>query len=133
MDKLNLDKGSLKKFGITMGVAFLIIAGLILLKQKGGAEIIFIFCGLFFICAFVNPVILKPLYIFWMRLAFVLSWFNTRLILVIIFYLVFTPVGLIKRLFGSDSLERKIDKASLTYWKKKETLSLETSRYERQF
>lgn len=68
-----------------------------------------------------------------MRFALVLSWVNTRLILLIIFYLIFTPIGLAMRLFGIDLLERKSDKNKKSYWKKKEKKSFSRLDYERQF
>jgi hypothetical protein len=89
--------------------------------------------GLFFILAFIAPGLLKPIYIFWMRLAFVLSWINTRLILSIIFYLIFTPVGLGMRLFGVDLLDRKIEKNKDSYWINKEKKEFNARDYERQF
>jgi len=43
----------------------------------------------------------------------------TKLLLAIIFYLVFTPAGLIIRLLGKDPLRRSIDKDRDSYWEKK--------------
>jgi uncharacterized protein involved in cysteine biosynthesis len=68
-----------------------------------------------------------------MKLAFVLAWINTRLILWIIFYLVFTPIGLVMRLLGVDLLARKIEKNKDTYWIKKEKSGFEPKDYARQF
>ena len=79
------------------------------------------------------PVSLKPVYIFWMRLAFILAWINTRLILSILFYLIFTPIGIGMRLFGGDLLDKKIDKNKESYWIKKEKAAFKQSDYERQF
>ena len=53
-----------------------------------------------------------------------LGWINTRLILFIIFYLVFTPIGLVMRLFGVDLLDKKIDKNKNSYWRRKEKVEL---------
>lgn len=75
----------------------------------------------------------KSLYALWMKFALVLSWVNTRLILFFLFYLVFTPIGLILKLLGKDLLDRKINKADKTYWKKKEINELGSSSYEKQF
>ena len=98
MEKLNLDKKSLKSFGITMCIAFFIISGIIFIKK---GQITFTFAAisaLFLLVAFLRPGFLKPIYIFWMKLALVLSWINTRIILFVIFYLIFTPIGLCMRL-----------------------------------
>jgi len=64
--------------------------------------------------------ILKLLYSWWMKLAALLAWINTRLILTVLFFLVFTPVGIILRLLKNDPLERRFEKGSLSYWRRKE-------------
>lgn len=130
MEKISTDKKTLKKFGITMGIALLVISLLILLKARHSAVPALIISAVFFILAFLIPAILRPVYIIWMKLAFLLGWINTRVILIVIFYLLFTPIGLVMRLFGVDLLERKIDKGRDSYWKKREK---KVSDYERLF
>lgn len=133
MEKLNLDKRSLRKFGITMGAAFLAIALFILFKLRGATLPIFLTSAVFFMLAFISPNLLKPIYASWMRLAFTLNWITTRLILLIIFYLLFTPIGLIMRLSRIDLLDRKAANNRESYWKKKEKPNLNPLSYERQF
>jgi len=132
MDKLKLDKVTLKSFGLTMGVVFLALGGLFFFRQKHAIAVnsLIVSC-MFFTVGLVLPILLKPIYIIWMRFAFILGWINTRVILIILFYLVFTPLGLLMRLFRIDLLERK-DKGT-TYWKKKEKNGLNISNYERRF
>jgi hypothetical protein len=62
----------------------------------------------------------------------VLGWVNTRVILTLIFYLVFTPIGLVMRIFGKDILEAGPGKTKNTYWKKKDQ-SRGNPAYEQQF
>ncbi len=120
MEELKLDRKNLKKFGITMGTAFLVIALLVFWKRHSFPLPLSYISFAFFALAFTIPCSLKLLYIVWMKLAFVLSWVNTRIILVLLFYLLFTPISLVMRLFGSDLLERKIEKDKASYWHKKE-------------
>lgn len=132
MDKIKTDKAALKSFGSTMGVALLIFAGLFFFRHKYAPALnCLIVSGVFFAGRFAFPLWLKPVYILWMRLAFILGWVNTRIILVILFYLVFTPVGLIMRLFKADLLELREKRE--TYWKKKEKTEFNASSYERRF
>jgi len=133
MEKLNLDKDSLKKFGITMGIAFLVITVIIFMRHKGGISPVAAISAVFFALAFIAPGLLKYIYILWMKLALVLSWVNTRIILFIIFYLVFAPVGLVMRLFNADSLDRKIEKKRDSYWGIREKKVFNPLDYERQF
>jgi hypothetical protein len=48
-------------------------------------------------------------------IGFVVSW----LVLVVIYYGVMTPLGLVMRLFGYDPLKLKSEPAATTYWQKR--------------
>ena len=133
MEKTILDKDSLRKFGVTMGIAFLVITLLMLIRHRHSVVPASIISALFFLFAFLFPSVLKPVYVFWMKLAFVLGWINTRLILIIIFYILFTPVGLIMRLFRADLLDRKIERSKNSYWKRREKKAFNPADYERLF
>lgn len=133
MEELDLTKKNLKKFGITMGTVLFAVTIFIMIRHKHSILPTLALSVLFFLSALFIPNILKPLYMFWMRLAFILSWINTRLILIVIFYLIFTPMGLLIRLFRKDLLERKIYRHNSSYWKKKEEPVFDRSTYERQF
>lgn len=68
-----------------------------------------------------------------MKFALVLSWINTRLILILLFYFAFTPIGLIIKLLGKDLLDKKINRANDSYWRKKEKNEFGMATYEKQF
>lgn len=133
MDKLSYTRESLRKFGITMAAAFTVISLLIFLKHRHSAFPTGIISLVFLIFALALPQGLKPVYIFWMRLAVILSWINTRLILTVMFYLIFTPIGLCMRIFAADLLDKKISKGKDSYWIKKEAGEFDPKTYERQF
>jgi hypothetical protein len=133
MESLNFDKKTLKRFAVTMGVVFIGITVFILMKHRYIAKIPFTISAIFFLLAIFLPSILKPVYFIWMKLAFILGWVNTRVILIIVFYLIFTPVGLLMRLFGNDSLDLKIEKNRTSYWKKKIIKEFNPLDCERQF
>jgi len=44
----------------------------------------------------------------WMWLGHILGWINTRIILGVVFYLIVTPTGLIRRWLGKDPMGRKL-------------------------
>ena len=129
MERINSDLKSLRKFGMTMGIALLAVAVFIIMRRHDPQPALLI-ALIFFILGIAAPILLKPLYIAWMRFAYLLGWVNTRLLLAIIFYLVFTPIGLVMRLCGVDPLKRKINKKEKSYWEKRESTQLS---YERQF
>jgi multisubunit Na+/H+ antiporter MnhG subunit len=56
--------------------------------------------GIFLALAFTFPIALKYPHWAWMKLAHALGWINTRILLTILFYLLVTPVALIRRLLG---------------------------------
>ena len=57
----------------------------------------------------VAPRILAPAYRLWMKLAEVLAWINTRILLGVVFFGVVTPIGLVMRLLGRDPLRRQLE------------------------
>ncbi len=62
------------------------------------------------------PSLLSPLNRAWMKLAEVMHRFISPIVLGLIFFLVVTPFGLIRRTLGSDPLSRKWDSDSNSYW-----------------
>jgi hypothetical protein len=65
-----------------------------------------------------------------MRLAHVLEWVTSKIILSILFYIIVTPMALCIRLLHVDLLERK--KTQATYWKEKRG-EFDPLNYERRF
>ncbi len=112
----NHNKKEFRKFGITIGV-FLILVGLVLFLRRSDYAMTVGIIGIAF-CAFglILPVLLRPFYIIWMSFASVLGFIMTRVILSLVFYLIFTPVGLVLRLLRKDLLNRKIEPDKQSYW-----------------
>jgi hypothetical protein len=133
MKKEKSEKEQLRSFGITMGIAFLIITGLIALKHRHSLIPASVFSAFFFIAGLLIPAVLKPIHIFWMKLAHVLSWINTRLLLCVVFYVLFFPIGLIMKLFGFDPLDRKLERDRSSYWQERKKPGSGTNHYEKQF
>ncbi len=80
-----------------------------------------------------SPIILRPVFKLWLKVAHAVGWFNTQLLLSIVFLLVFIPTGLVMRLFRKDPMKRKM-LAEGTYWEPYELEGLkDKNRYERQF
>jgi hypothetical protein len=61
------------------------------------------------------PAVARRFHIIWMRVAFALGWVNSRILLSLMFYFVFTPYGIISRLAGRDPLNRRAAKGE-SYW-----------------
>jgi hypothetical protein len=132
MEPLASDKTTLRKFGITMAVVFLLIAGGILFRYHRISVTFSLLSSVFFLAALVAPALLAYVYIPWMRFAFVLAWINTRVILIIVYYLFFPLFALGTKLAGVDFLDRKIEKDRKSYWKKKERVPFTAESYKKQ-
>ena len=125
----------IRQFGFLVGIVLVAVGcwqlyrqiypiGRIVLWSIGG----FLFCG-----GLLWPQILKPFYVLWMLLAHMLSWINTRIILGVIFYLIFTPIALVMRIAHRDSLQRKINKNANSYWMQRTAPENIKEHFERQF
>jgi hypothetical protein len=117
---------------------FLVLPGLIgcyLLLWKGSENgWIWIIAGAVLAACRMIPPLFRAIYDLWIGFSIVLGYFVSRILLTIVFFLVITPTGLIMRALGKDPMERKLDPAATTYWRRKEQepdTSIE--RYEKQF
>ncbi|MFA5356539.1 MAG: SxtJ family membrane protein [Candidatus Omnitrophota bacterium] len=133
MKNIKPDRKSLKEFGITMGVVSFAIGAVIFIKHKHYSLPIAALSSAFLLSAFIYPKLLRPVYTIWMGFASILSWVNTRVILFLIFYLVFAPVGIIMRIIGNDLLNRRIDRKAVSYWQDADKTIFNQESYERQF
>lgn len=99
----------LRKFGLVVGAAFALIFGLLLpwVFSFGTPIWPFVVCAALVIPAVLAPKLLRPVQRGWMKLAEPIGRFNTKLILGLVFYLVFTPVGAIRRLIADPLVLRK--------------------------
>lgn len=80
----------------------------------------------------VRPGLLRPLFVAWMVLAFPIGWTVSLVMLAILYYGLFTPIGLVFRLVGRDALQRTRKPALETYWTPKPTPT-DPRRYFKQF
>ena len=127
------EKSDLRKFGITIGVILLIIAGFLFWKEKESFQILLTFGVTLCILGIVIPFILKPIYWVWMIFATILGWIMTRVILSLLFYIIVTPIGLIPRFFGKQFLELRWDKSKESYWNIRTNEHLKKENYQKQF
>src|SRR4051794_21239371 len=74
----------------------------------------------------------KSIYTFWIEAAEPIGFVFSTVLLALTFYLVFTPIGLLMRMFGRDSMGLKFDRGASSYWVKHEAVT-DPDRYFRQF
>ena len=122
----------IRSFGITMGIIFFIISGLLMYYNKESYKIIGIIGSMFIGLGLTIPVMLKPFYFVWMTFAAILGWVMTRVLLSLVFYLIITPIGLITRIIGEDFLALKKTESN-SYWNHRDSSEELKQDYERQF
>ena len=74
----------------------------------------------------------RPIYILWMRAVSPIGWTIWNVSMVVTFFLVLTPIGIVLRILGRDPLQREPDPDSTTYWIEQKS-SNELSGYFEQF
>lgn len=108
-----------RKFGFSLGLG-LNILGCILFYRHKGYFIWFSTTGsIVLIAAILYPKILVPLKKLLDRLIFIIGWLASTISLLIAFYLIFTPIGLLLRIFKKDLLQQNIDKKTHSYWSRR--------------
>ena len=105
-----LDRNDLRKFGITTGIIAGVLFGLILpfLFSHDWPVWPWILAGVFILWGLVLPEKLQRIYKIWMTIGAALGWINTRIILGILFFIIFTPIALILKILNKDAMTRKI-------------------------
>jgi hypothetical protein len=78
------------------------------------------------------PQIARPFFVVWYFIACCMGIVVGNLIFSLIFYLLFTPMGLLRRSFVRDSFSKGFDKTKSSYWQPVEK-SVDLKRYYRQF
>ena len=114
--KEELVVGSDKKFGYVFAALFFLIGISSLLISAKIRALFFMLSVSFLAAALLNPSALHPLNKLWMRFGLLLNKVVSPLVLAVLFFLVFTPLGLALRLFGKDVLNLKIQKNIKSYW-----------------
>jgi len=134
MDKSKFNnKKEWRNFGIGVSIILSVIAVVQWYFDSGLYLYFFITAAVLLLCALIIPIILKPLFILFSYLGFVLGWIMTRIILTILFYLVFTPIGFLMRLFGKKLLDTSFDRTTKTYWMDREKTEFPSVNYKNQF
>jgi len=108
----------LRQFAGLFVVAFG-VAGFLVLRRSGSWEAalaIWTVALLVGVAGLVRPPAIRLVWVGMIYLAFPVGWVVSHLLLAVVLYLVFTPIGLLLRLLGRDPLERRFDPQATSYW-----------------
>lgn len=65
--------------------------------------------GVLSVVGLIAPMALQPVYKTWMRIGLLLNKITTPIIMGIVFYLLVTPMGILRSVFAPDPMARKLD------------------------
>ncbi len=122
-----------RNFGLTVGLALVVLGGVFWWLGKTFFLYLIIGGMVLILCGLLVPSVLKPLQKAWMALAMILGWVMTRVILSVLFFLLFTTMGVAARLFGKKFLSLKWKRAEESYWNYREVQKYDKRRSETQF
>lgn len=106
----------LRQFSLIVGGIFLAI-GLwpVLFRNEAPRLWSLVLGGTLGVLGLAVPQSLKQIHAGWMKIGHVLGTINTKIILGIIYYALITPMGLVMRLMGKDSMHRLMVQDATTY------------------
>ena len=114
---------AMRWFGLLLGSICLVIAGIMFFwgQQNPGEFAVkpAVFAGLGSVCilmALVIPMALKPVNTVFLIVSMIVGWIMTRVVLTLLFFGLFLPIGLILRMSGKDSMCLKFDREAQSYW-----------------
>jgi len=108
-----LDKKGLREFGLTTGGIVAVLFGLFFpwLLERPIPRWPWVIAAVLAAWGLAAPLSLRPVYRGWMKFGLLMSKVTTPLIMGLVFFFVVTPMGLVRRLLGKDSLARQFDKS----------------------
>ena len=112
------NKSSNRSFGIVFFIVFLIIGTYPMLNEGDLRLWSLIFSVIFLILGLLNSEFLTPLNKIWFKFGIFLGKIFSPLIMVLIFFFVVTPIGLLMRFIGKDVLNLKFNNDK-SYWVEK--------------
>ncbi len=129
-----VDKKALRSFGFLMGGVFSFIGAILLYKGKMTAVMVFGgLAAVFILPALICPSLLAGVHAKWMRFAEVIGAFNAKVILSLMYMMVFTLSRAMLFVLRKDLLQRKFDPSLDSYWSDREPMGNDPKRYEKQF
>lgn len=121
-----------RHFGLTVGAAFLALAGISAWRARPTQAVVLgTLGGLLVLAGLMIPSRLGPVIQAWSGLARLMSRFTMPIFLGLVYFAVLTPVGLLMRLFGRRPLERSPALAS--WWLARAPEARQRTDMERQF
>ena len=123
-----------REFGLIVGGVFVLLSGWWLYREKlsNASHLMLPLGSLLILLGLLWPKALVWPNRGWMLLAEGLSFVTTRIILGVVFFLMITPIGVVKRLSGWDPLNRRSGR-SASYWRPYSERQRDPRHYEKMY
>lgn len=123
----------LRNFGIILAIFLGILGGLSYWKEGASYPYCYGASLVVLVMSIISPTALRIIYWPWMVVATIIGWTMTRVVLIILYFVVFTPVSLILRIFGKDLLDQKVESERESYWNRREERQFSGDEFKQQF
>jgi len=133
---IEIKQKSIREFGIVIGVFLLLLSSYIYLNNNDLRLFIIINSPglIIFILSFLWPSLIIPLYKIWMSIAIIIGGVVSRIILLMLYYGILTPIGIFLKIIGKDLLNQKLNpEKEKTYWVEKDLSNLDKEKYKKMF
>ncbi len=133
MQKNQIKLPSNRKFGFLFSIIFLIISLILFFFNSLISSKTFLILGIIFaVISLIFPRALQPINYLWMLFGVLIGKIVSPIILGLIYFIMFTPISIITRLFGRDELNLR-SKNSESSWKNREETIIEPESFKNQF
>ncbi len=132
-DPKTVTSGEARKTALIVAVVLTAIGAFLLYRGRtanawifGGVALTLVIVGLFV------PPLARLFHRVWMWIAVKLGWINSRILLTLVYFLMFVPYKIVSRIVGRDPLFLR-HPAGDSYWHKREKTHQEPEQFERLF
>ncbi len=105
-----------RSFGMVFALVFLAVGIWMVSGGRSAGWLFFVGSALFFVIALACPPVLGPFNRAWMKFGLLLSRVVNPLLLGVVFFLMVTPIAVVRRLLGEDSLRIEFEPDLESYW-----------------
>jgi hypothetical protein len=135
--QINTDptRKQLNQFGF-IWLGFLALFGVIAFFKLDAptlAKVLWVLAVVVPVIGWLVPSFMRLVFVGMSYLAWPIGFVVSHVVLALVYYLVFVPIGLLMRVFGYDPMKRGFDPEAATYWIARDPKSSEPKRYFRQF
>ena len=133
INKTEVDRARGRKTALMVGSILLLIAAWNFHRSREALAAVLVSAGgALLFTGLLLPSLAKRFHILWMQVSTGIGFVNSRILLSLIFYGIFTPYGLAMRLFGRDPLKRRSAPRD-SYWIPRQNTRQSKERFERLF